>query len=123
MRYRLVIALVSAILIIGVGAFRIFYPTIGRNICEARDGKWAGTYNSCITRSCYNEHTCGEWASPVVWCDRLGLNAPIAEVYFQLGEPDHIEGGQYLWHREKGGPGFIVATFTNEKLSSLKCDP
>ncbi len=105
-----------AILIAGVAAFVIFHPD---RLCEARDGKWSIATNSCITRACYTDHTCEKRANPYLWCNRLRVNDPISEVYFQFGEPDGIEHGKYRWRAAKMSALNIVATFSQDRLSSL----
>lgn len=122
MKRRLVIASCVALLILGAGAFAIAYPRIGQSICEARDGRWGSALNECITRACYQDHTCGHWTNPTHRCDRLKPNAPISEVYFQLGEPDRIEHGRHLWVAGKMSTQHIVATFSQDKLASLNIE-
>ncbi len=105
-----------AILIAGIAAFVIFYPD---RLCEAQGGKWSIATNSCITRACYQDHTCEKRANPFLWCNRLHVNDPISEVYFQLGEPDGINNGKYRWRAAKMSSLNIIATFSQDRLSSL----
>ena len=107
-----------AILVLGAYAFS-FTPSYG-DFCERLGGKWASVQSSCITRSCYKSGTCGYWSNPAARCNRLKTNAPLSEVYFQLGEPDEIKGSQYLWHERKGNR--VEAVIENERLVSLECN-
>ena len=105
-----------AALAVSVSSYTVPYPAL----CEKFGGKWASVPNSCITRLCYWTGTCGYWANPASRCDLLKTNAPISEVYFQLGEPDEVKGIRYMWHERKGGHP-IEAVIEHERLTSLKC--
>lgn len=107
-------ALTSA-LVMNVTSFGGAYHAL----CENLGGKWASVPSTCVTRLCYWAGTCGYWANPANRCTRLRTNAPISEVYFQLGEPDEIKGVLYLWRERKGRP--IEAVIENKRLTSLKC--
>ena len=107
-----------AILVLGAYAFS-FTSSYG-DLCEKLGGKWAKVEGSCITRLCYKFRTCGYWSNPATRCNRLKENAPLSEIYFQLGEPNEIRGSQYLWQERKGFG--VEAVIENERLFSLKCD-
>ena len=107
-----------AILILVAYAFS-FTSSYG-DLCEKLSGKWAKAQGSCITRLCYKFRTCGYWSNPATRCNRLKENAPLSEIYFQLGEPNEIRGSQYLWQERKGFG--VEAVIENERLFSLKCD-
>jgi hypothetical protein len=77
--------------------------------------------DSCVTRACYETGTCGHWANTYARCDRLRPGDPIAEVYFQLGEPVQVNGIHYEWHRAKGSDRLITAVIDDGRLRSLVC--
>jgi len=107
-----------AILVLGTYAFS--FTRYYADLCEEFGGKWASVQGVCITRSCYKSNACGYWSNPATRCDRLKDNAPLSEIYFQLGEPDEIKGGQYLWRERKGNR--VEAVIENERLVSLECN-
>jgi len=88
-------------------------------LCESLGGKWASASSTCVTRSCYKNGDCGYWANPAARCNRLKVGVPLSEVYFQLGQPDCIEGKQYIWHERKGSP--VTAKIENGALKILTC--
>jgi hypothetical protein len=88
-------------------------------LCENFGGKWASASSTCVTRSCYKNGSCGYWANPAARCNRLKAGDPISEVYFQLGQPDRIEGKRYIWQERKGTQ--VTAEIENEKLKILTC--
>lgn len=109
-------ALLVAALVIGV-LFFIFE----RPICEARDGKWASSSSSCITRACYASGTCGTWAHPAERCDRLPIGASRSEVYFQLGEPVRADSESATWPADKASNAEINARFKEGHLILFDC--
>jgi hypothetical protein len=114
----------SAMLVVvlaSIAGFAFMHTGAYGRLCESFGGKWASVESSCVTRSCYKSGTCGTWANPIARCNRLNIDDPIAEVYFQLGEPDRIEGNRYLWRATKDSQNFIVAVIEREKLKSLAC--
>lgn len=90
-----------------------------RRLCERLGGKWASVPSTCVTRLCYWTGTCGYWANPASRCALLKTNDPISEVYFQLGEPDAVNGIRYTWHERKGRP--VEAVIDRGRLTSLTC--
>jgi hypothetical protein len=88
-------------------------------LCEKMGGKWASVPSSCVTPLCYWTGTCGYWANPASRCTLLKTNDPVSEVYFQLGEPDEIEGVRYIWHERKGPA--VEAVIDHKRLTSLTC--
>ena len=117
-RTKFLLLVSIAVLILGVYAFSFTRPY--GELCEKLGGKWASVQSRCVTRSCYKSGTCGYWSNPATRCDRLRDNAPLEEVYFQLGEPDEVKGSNYLWHERKGTR--VEAVIENERLVSLECD-
>lgn len=111
------------IALVGLGAVAYGFSLTGAygSLCENFGGKWASVSGSCVTRACFSQGTCGKWAHPITRCDRLRINDPIEEVYFQLGDPDRVQDNRYTWHATKEGPGSIVAIIENQKLRSLNC--
>ena len=89
-------------------------------LCESLGGKWASVSSTCVTRSCYQNGDCGYWANPAARCSRLKVGDPLLEVYFQLGQPDRIEGKQYIWHKRKGSA--VTAEIENGTLKILTCN-
>ncbi len=114
---KIFLALSTATAALGLYAFMHSGP-YGR-LCEQFGGKWASVSSTCVTRSCYKNGTCGYWSNPAVRCDRLKTNDHISEVYFQLGEPDRVDGNRYIWYERKGGR--VVAEIKHESLRSLAC--
>ena len=115
--FGILFALIGA----GAAAYAFKHTAAYGSICENFGGKWASVSSNCITRSCASNGTCGKWANPITYCDRLRVADPLEEVLFQLGEPDSVLGNQYSWHATKQGEGLIVAVIENKKLRSLNC--
>jgi hypothetical protein len=92
-----------------------------REVCAMRDGKWGNAIDTCVTRACYETGTCGHWAGARAWCNRLKVGDPIAEVYFQLGEPDRVDGNHYEWVAAKGSDQLITTLIDEGRLVSLAC--
>lgn len=107
----------------GAGVYLFLHSQAFGTLCESFGGKWGAASATCVTRSCFKSGTCGQWAHPVGRCNRLKLNDPIEEVYFQLGEPDRIENNRYSWRATKLGEGVIVAFIQGGKLQELSCTP
>jgi hypothetical protein len=95
--------------------------SIHPSLCSAAGGKWASVESRCVTRSCYRLHDCGHWAHPAARCSQLSSGAPIAEAYFQLGEPDGEDEGELWWWAAKASDKKIVIHFENGALKSLTC--
>lgn len=89
--------------------------------CESEDGKWASTMEICITRSCFHDQSCGEWAAPGARCGRLKIGDPRSEVYFQLGMPLVASASTASWPLGKGSSERIVVQFKDERLTHLAC--
>ncbi len=117
-RTKFLIALV--IFLVAAGGYAFTYTGAYGQLCESFGGKWASVDSSCVTRSCYKSGNCGYWANPASRCNRLKINDPISEVYFQLGQPDQIEGNRYIWKERKGSG--VTVEIENEKLKSLECN-
>ncbi len=115
------VLVVLAVLLVSIAAYGFMHTGAYGHLCENFGGKWASVSSTCVTRSCYKDGTCGSWANPVVRCNRLKINDTVAEVYFQLGEPERVDGNQYIWHATKESQDLIVAVIEHEKLKSLMC--
>lgn len=90
--------------------------------CNIQNGRWASNGSYCITRDCYETNSCGEWANPGLRCAKLKKGRPIAEVYFQLGQPVSSNGTQYTWPVGKAEQGAIRAEIINGKLHAIECN-
>ncbi len=98
----------------------VYYVVDGHaRLCEAMGGRWAMAKEVCYTRGCYAEGDCGYWSNPAARCGLLKPGDPVAEVYFQLGRPDHAQGAHYAWRARKGYG--IDATLENGRLTALDC--
>lgn len=104
-------------------AYAMFGHRVEKPLCEYRDGKWASTTDTCITRSCYKDGSCGSWANTVSRCDRLTLGVPRSEVYFQLGMPETANPDSATWFAAKQSAEIITAHFESDHLASLSCLP
>jgi len=113
-----IVVTVVLVLASGAGA-AVMHPGIYGPLCESVGGKWGSNGNTCVTRLCFKNGTCGYWAHPAARCDRLRTDDPISEVYFQLGQPDQVEGSEHIW-RERKGPQ-VVAVIEDGRLASLAC--
>jgi len=89
-------------------------------VCDVRDGHWASNGSYCITRSCYNNQECGNWASSIGRCNNLKIGDNISEVYFQLGQPLSINGTTFTWRAYKT-EGQLIAEIENDQLKALSC--
>ena len=95
---------------------------VRKEICAFQQGKWGGAAGVCVTRACYARSSCGHWVHPSEWCSRLKLGDAIAEVYFQLGEPDQIDGNRYGWYQGKPPDALLIrAVIDRGELVSLSC--
>ena len=118
-----VVLLVGAFLVIAVGGGPVASNKTRQLVCGWSGGKWASSTDACVTRGCYTHNTCGTWAQPDRWCNRLQLGSSVAEVYFQLGEPSRVENDKYEWFGKGNfseSPN-VAATITGGKLVSLRC--
>ena len=92
------------------------------SLCALRDGKWAANEDRCVTRACYEDRSCGDWANPAAGCPRLARGDSRREVYFQLGMPSANRGDIASWHKGKGEGGEVSARFSGDKLETLQCE-
>jgi hypothetical protein len=114
----MLLVLAPAAIAVALYAAARFEP-VRKEICAYQQGKWGG---ACFTRSCYESNSCGHWLRPSVWCNRLKPGDALAEVYFQLGEPDQIEGNRYGWYDGKlPDEPVIWAVIERGELVSLTC--
>lgn len=90
--------------------------------CVFKGGHWASNGSHCITRDCYQDNSCGNWANPIYRCPNVKIGDDISEVYFQLGQPEKVEGNTYTWRAYKVDPGNIKATIINNKLVAIDCN-
>jgi len=114
-------SVVLALFSVSVGIYGFMHTGAYGRLCEHFGGKWATADGTCVTRLCYKNGTCGSWANPITRCDRLKINDNIAEVYFQLGMPERVDGDRYIWHATKDSRDLIVAVIEHGKLKSLAC--
>jgi hypothetical protein len=80
-----------------------------KELCLYQGGKWGSATGTWVTRSCYESNSCGHWVHPGLGCSRLRPGDAIAQVYFQLGEPDPIDGNLYGWNDGKPSERVIQA--------------
>ena len=113
----------SAIFVVAAiaAAVALYAASSGQAACEAADGKWATTSQTCITRECFKSQSCGEWAYPSARCNRIKVGDSRAEVYFQLGMPSEASSVSANWSAGKASSERIEAQFTGEVLTSLSC--
>ena len=90
--------------------------------CDLQEGRWASNGSYCITRSCYKNNACGELVAPIKRCPILKAGDPISEVYFQLGNPQSINGSIYTWPVGKAESGIIEAVIFNKQLNAINCN-
>jgi len=115
------LALVSLAILLPVMA-EAFGGRVGEQLCRWADGKWGGAKNECFTRACYARGDCGVWVNPNQRCHALKAGDSIGEVYFQLGNPDKVEGNTYIWFEGKKRD-FVPFNATIERgvLKSVNC--
>jgi hypothetical protein len=118
MRTKIVFLTAAGLAALAAHAFT-YTATYGA-LCEKLGGKWASASSSCVTPLCYRTGTCGYWANPARRCELLKVNDHISDVYFQLGEPDEVNGNRFIWRERKGRP--VEAVIERERLMSLSCD-
>jgi len=104
----------------GTAGYFFWFHT--ESACNIKNGHWASNGSYCITRNCYATNSCGNWANPIQHCSTLKIGVPISEVYFQLGQPDNINGNIYTWHSYKADPGKINATINSGILQAINCN-
>jgi hypothetical protein len=92
-----------------------------QSLCERWGGSWASTRFTCITRSCFESHTCGTRYCPACYCKNLKPGASIAKVYVHLGEPSVAHDRELVWPSGAGDPGHVVARIANGHLESIDC--
>ena len=113
------IAVIVVVVIASGAGAAVMRPGTYELLCESIGGKWGSNGNTCVTRLCFKNGTCGYWANPAARCGRLRADDPISEVYFQLGEPDQVDGNRHMWHERKGPS--VMAVIEDGKLTSLAC--
>ncbi len=115
------ISFVLAVLLASIAIYGFMHTGTYGQICESFGGKWASADSACVTPLCYRNGTCGNWANPITRCDRLKTNDTISDVYFQLGEPERVDGNRYIWRATKDSQDLIVAIIESGTLKSLSC--
>lgn len=113
------VIVVIILLLISSALYLIFNHT--KTGCDYRNGKWGSVASSCVTRSCYNNSSCGKWAAPIYWCPNLKIGNSIQEVYFQLGQPESVNGTNYEWNAAKASSEKIRAIISNNRLIEIQC--
>ena|SRR6185295_18807557 len=122
MKMRTKIVFLLAALLTALAVYALTYTGPYGELCKTLGGKWVSVPSSCVTHLCYWTGTCGYWANPAARCNLLKSNDPISEIYFQLGEPDEVQGNRFIWNERKGGKGRpIEAVIEHERLISLTC--
>jgi hypothetical protein len=119
-RTKLLLALASPFIAAALYAGVRLEPA-RKELCLYQGGKWGSAMGTCVTRSCYENNSCGHWVRPSLWCSHLKPGDAIAEVYFQLGEPDQIDGNRYSWNDGKPSERLIQAVIDRGELVSLAC--
>lgn len=109
----------SILLFISSGFYFWFYT---EKACDIREGHWASNGSYCITKDCYQTNSCGNWANPINRCAYLKVGMAISEVYFQLGQPESVEGKNYQWRAYKSDSGKVHATIENGTLQAIDCN-
>jgi hypothetical protein len=115
--------LAAGLALVAVRAAPVVRDRTGDLMCRSSGGKWASSWGVCVTRACYAQHRCGSWVRPAARCSHLRPGVSIAEVYFQLGDPNRIDGDKYEWFGKGnfGGTSDVEATIQGGKLVSLLC--
>jgi len=118
-RTKLLLAFASPVIAAALYAAVSLEPA-RKELCLFQRGKWGCATGTCVTRTCYESHSCGHWVHPR--CSRLKPGDALAEVYFELGEPDQIDGNTYRWNDGKPAEGpSIHAVIDRGELVSLAC--
>jgi hypothetical protein len=124
MKYAKFALAIAICLLCGLGVVALVrsgVPAVRKAACPYLGGRFASTANRCITRSCYAQHSCGHWSDAILRCKDLKAGDPVAEVYFQLGEPDGEDEGRTWWWASKLQEQKIVAVLEDGKLKALSC--
>jgi len=120
-RTKLLVALASPLIVVALCA-PVWLEPARKELCPYQGGKWGGAIGGCVTRSCYQSNSCGYWLHPSQGCSRLKPGDAIAEVYFQLGQPNQIDGNFYRWIDGKpAGEPSILAVIDQGELVLLAC--
>lgn len=90
-------------------------------LCEQTGGKWASVDAQCIRPSCAKPKTCGTWANPAKWCDKVKIGDNKESVRFWLGEPNSERGNIMQWTAYKAENDKITAEFDNNVLTKFQC--
>lgn len=80
-------------------------------ICEQTGGKWGSVKSECIRPSCAKNKTCGQWANPANWCNKIRIGEHKDNVRFWLGEPDNETHQSMTWNAFKAESQKITAEF------------
>lgn len=123
-RIGLSLLLAGLFVVVAVMAAPKAVPRANELICGWSGGKWGSSMNICVTRQCYARRACGWWARPAARCNLLRRGASISEVYFQLGNPNRVDGARYEWFGKgnlNSSPD-VAATMEGGKLIDLRCD-
>lgn len=89
--------------------------------CETTGGKWASANSECISSSCAKTKTCGKWANPTQWCDKVKIGDSKDNVRFWLGEPASGDAQAMTWTAFKAENQKINAKFSKNRLTKLEC--
>jgi hypothetical protein len=111
---------ILTVLLAAAAGAAFMHPVTYSLLCESVGGRWGSNGNICVTRACFKNGTCGYWSNPAARCNLLKDDDPISEIYFQLGEPDQVDGNRYTWYERKGSQ-VVIAMIDNGRLTSLAC--
>lgn len=89
-------------------------------LCENTGGKWASVSAECIRPSCAKTKTCGKWAKPDKWCDKVKIGDSKDSVRFWLGEPNSETPNLMKW-QDKLSENEVKAEFKHDILTKLEC--
>lgn len=90
-------------------------------LCENTGGKWATAKANCIRPSCAKTKTCGMWANPAQFCEKVKIGDSKDTVRFWLGEPDSESDTIMRWTAFKAENAKITAEFNNHVLTKFDC--
>lgn len=88
--------------------------------CEQTGGKWANINSQCIRPSCAKTKTCGKWANPAHFCDKVKKGDSKDNVRFWLGEPNFETPNLMTW-TDKLGENEVKAEFNHNVLEKFEC--
>lgn len=116
-----VLCVLAIIWVVQSGFAGAVSTNVRRIVCPYIGGRFGDASDRCVTRSCYARHDCGHWLDAHFRCPLLHAGDAVSEVYFQLGEPDGVEGGRAWWRVGKESEYNIAAEFEDSKLKTLSC--